>query len=191
MANLTSPTTFRTETGVSVPSVTAEQMLKVDRIATAEFGLGILQMMENAGRTLAQHVLEMLEEEQGPVVVLAGSGGNGGGGLCCARHLHNRGIDVRIVLGRDEAEMAGPAQHQLHTLRAAGLCPKGGTSVLTTLRQSSIAVDALIGYSLRRAPRGRLADLIAACKRALCAGRAWFAEGRRLPHLSSSPSARK
>ncbi|MFZ1551589.1 MAG: NAD(P)H-hydrate epimerase, partial [Anaerolineae bacterium] len=34
----------------------------------------------------------------GRVVVLAGAGGNGGGGIACARHLHNRGFDVAIVL---------------------------------------------------------------------------------------------
>ena len=41
---------FRTEDGVPVPAVTAEQMREVDRVAVKEFGLGILQMMENAGR---------------------------------------------------------------------------------------------------------------------------------------------
>jgi NAD(P)H-hydrate epimerase len=40
---------FRTEDGIIVPAVTAEQMREVDRIAVEEFGLGILQMMENAG----------------------------------------------------------------------------------------------------------------------------------------------
>ena len=163
MAEQNSPARFRTEQGFSVPSVTAEQMREVDRIATAEFGLGILQMMENAGRTLAQNVLEMLDAEEGPVAVLAGSGGNGGGGLCCARHLHNRGVDVRIILSKEEAAMAGPALHQLRILRAAGLHPEGEGSVHTVLLQSKIAVDALIGYSLRGAPRSRAAALIAAC----------------------------
>ena len=31
---------------------TAEQMREVDRMAVAEFGLGVVQMMENAGRSL-------------------------------------------------------------------------------------------------------------------------------------------
>jgi len=35
---------FRTEDGIEVPAVTAEQMREVDRIAVEEFGLDILQM---------------------------------------------------------------------------------------------------------------------------------------------------
>ena len=52
---------FQTEEGLVVPAVTAEQMREVDRIAVDEFGLGILQMMENAGRNLAQNVMDMLD----------------------------------------------------------------------------------------------------------------------------------
>jgi len=65
---------FRTEDGVVVPAVTAEQMREVDRIAVEEFGLGILQMMENAGRSLALNVMEMLDSADGEVTVLVGSG---------------------------------------------------------------------------------------------------------------------
>ena len=54
---------FQTEEGLVVPAVTAEQMRKVDRIAVEDFGLGILQMMENADRNLAQHVMAMLDGE--------------------------------------------------------------------------------------------------------------------------------
>jgi len=75
---------FRTAEGVVVPALTAAQMLEVDRLAMEEYGLTILQMMENAGRNLAGNVMEMLGRAQGNVTVLAGSGGNGGGGICCA-----------------------------------------------------------------------------------------------------------
>jgi NAD(P)H-hydrate epimerase len=88
---------FRTEDGIPVPAVTAEQMREVDRIAVEDFGLGILQMMENAGRNLAQNVLGMLDGRRGEVTVLVGSGGNGGGGLCCARHLHKRDTSTTVA----------------------------------------------------------------------------------------------
>ena len=52
---------FRTENDVNVPSITAEQMREVDRIAVEEFGLGILRMMENAGRNLAGNALDLLD----------------------------------------------------------------------------------------------------------------------------------
>ena len=77
---------FWTEEGVCVPAVTTEQMREVDRIAVEKFGLTILQMMENAGRSLAENILDMLDDERGEVAILVGGGGKGGGGLCCARH---------------------------------------------------------------------------------------------------------
>jgi len=154
---------FRTEDGIVVPAVTAEQMRQVDRIAVEEFGLGILQMMENAGRNLAENVMDMLDSARGEVTVLAGAGGNGGGGLCCARHLHNRGFKVWVVLDRDPSILRAAAANQLNILQAAGLQPADPTKASELMRRSQIVVDALIGYSLRGAPQGRAAELIDLC----------------------------
>jgi NAD(P)H-hydrate epimerase len=146
-----------------VPAVTAEQMREVDRVAVETFHLSILQMMENAGRNLAHHVMDMLGASSGEVTVLAGAGGNGGGGLCCARHLHNRGFHVHIVLDRGAEALTGAARNQLDILRAAGVEPVEDTSIETALRQSDMVVDALIGYGLHDQPRGRTAELIDQC----------------------------
>lgn len=169
---------FRTGSGLPVPAVTADQMREVDRIAVEDFGLGILQMMENAGRNLALSVLDMLGREEVPpqavsghggpgrrpeVAVLAGSGGNGGGGLCCARHLHNRGFRVSVLLSKDPENLRGAAADQLRILRAADVRPVALVEADEVLRRSRIVVDALIGYSLRGAPRGRTAELIGRC----------------------------
>jgi NAD(P)H-hydrate epimerase len=181
---------YCTPDGTSVPPLTAEQMREVDRIAVQEFGLGILQMMENAGRTLALHVIDMLGQVDGAapvrsssrdrgslskasqagaggkallVTVLAGSGGNGGGGLCCARHLHNRGFGVDIVLSKEPGELQGAAREQLDVLRAAGVQPLAASQARASIAGAQIVVDALIGYSLRGAPRGRTAELIEQC----------------------------
>ncbi len=48
-----------TKEDIPVPVVTAEQTREADRIAVVEFGLGVLQMMENAGRNLAANTMEM------------------------------------------------------------------------------------------------------------------------------------
>jgi len=154
---------FRTEDGIVAPAVTAEQMQEVDRIAVEEFGLGILQMMENAGRNLAENVLYMLNGDRGEVTVLAGSGGNGGGGLCCARHLHNRGFRVWVVLSKEAAALTGAARNQLQILQAAGLQPVAPSQAEEVIRRAEIVVDALIGYSLHGAPRGKAAELIELC----------------------------
>ncbi len=160
---------FRTPSGIVVPAVTADQMREIDRIAVEEFDLSILQMMENAGRILAAHVMELLGAggPAGPasrqVTVLAGSGGNGGGGLCCARHLHNRGIEVSIALDRDPAALRGAARNQMGILRAAGAQSLARSEAGVALRRASLVVDALMGYGLRGAATGRAAELIDLC----------------------------
>lgn len=73
----------RTLDGTAGSAATVEKTREVDRVAVEEFSLSILQMMENAGRNLALHVIDMLEGGRGQVTILAGPGGNGGGGLCC------------------------------------------------------------------------------------------------------------
>lgn len=156
---------FRTEGGVTVPTVTADQMREVDRVAMEDFGLGVLQMMENAGRNLVQEVWDLLEDDVGQVAILAGSGGNGGGGLCCARHLHNRGFRVQVVLTKNPAVLKGPARNQIEILRAAGVEAVDFSQAEDVIRRARLVVDAMIGYSLRGAPRGRAGELIDLCNR--------------------------
>ena len=156
---------FQTVEGTTVPTVTSDQMREVDHIAEEEFGLGVLQMMENAGRNLTQNVLDMLGGMPDQVTVLVGSGGNGGGGLCCARHLHNRGVKVNVVLDRESDTLRGSAQHQWYILRAAGLEPTHPIQTDAVIHRSQLVIDALIGYSLRGVPRGRAAELIDSCNR--------------------------
>jgi NAD(P)H-hydrate epimerase len=160
---------FQTDQGLAVPSVTAGQMREIDRIAMEDLNLGILQMMENAGRNLAQNAMDRLHagesRQASGITVLAGAGGNGGGGLCCARHLHNRGFRIHLVLDREPNTLRGAAGRQLQILRAAGLQPAEPADAQEAIRGAKLVVDALIGYSLRGEPRGRAAELIDLCNR--------------------------
>lgn len=154
---------FQTETGAQVPAVSAEQMLEVDRLAMETYHLGILQMMENAGRNLAHNVLELIAEDKAEVTILAGSGGNGGGGICCARHLHNRGINTHIVLSRSIEELGEAGRHQFKILQTAGVQLVHPSNAEDVIQSAGLVVDALIGYGLRGAPHGLTADLIQMC----------------------------
>ena len=151
---------FKIKNGQIIPSVTEDQMREVDRIAMDDFRLGVLQMMENAGRNLALNVMDMLGSHAGEVTILAGSGGNGGGGICCARHLHNRGVKVHLILDRESHALRGSALTQFRILEKAGLGVVNPNDAEQALKKSDIVIDALIGYSLRGAPEGRTAELI-------------------------------
>lgn len=133
----------------AIPWLTTAQMEAADTLAVGEFGISLLQMMEHAGAALADVV--MAAAPTGPVTVLSGGGNNGGGGLCAARHLVNRGREVRVVLSGCVNDAGA---HHLHTLQEMGIEPAaepfGGGPV----------IDALVGYGIRGALRGRAADLV-------------------------------
>ncbi|MFC7028350.1 hypothetical protein ACFQH8_14720 [Halomicroarcula sp. GCM10025710] len=53
---------FATQDSNPVTAVTADEMRDVDRVAVETFGIDLLQMMENAGRSLSTIVRETLAE---------------------------------------------------------------------------------------------------------------------------------
>jgi NAD(P)H-hydrate epimerase len=155
---------FQTAEGFPIPALTEDQMRTVDRIAVEDFGLGLLQMMENAGRNLALVAIDMVAEQNDvEITVLAGSGGNGGGGICCARHLHNHGYSINLFLGKPPEEYRGAPRNQLQILANAGVEPLPTSVAAGAIERSALVIDALIGYSLRGAPSGLVADLIRLC----------------------------
>lgn len=154
--------------GANVPSVTAEQMAEVDRSAIEDYGVTLLQMMEQAG----SHLAEVVRVEIGgdlvgrSVVVAVGPGNNGGGGLVAARHLANRGAIVRVVLARPALRMTEAARHQLATLIAMGTECCVATYDLedneleSVLAGADLIVDAVLGYRIDSAPRDEAERLI-------------------------------
>jgi len=157
---MTENVTFVTAGGSVLPALTELQMREVDRIAMEDFGLGVLQMMENAGRNLALHAIENVDDPSAEIVILAGSGGNGGGGISCARHLRNRGYRVRLFLTRDPSELRGSAGAQYKIVERAGLVATSVSEAEERIKPAALVIDALIGYSLKGAPRGITEHLI-------------------------------
>lgn len=150
--------------GTAVPYVTSDQMREVDRLMVEEYGVLLIQMMENAGRHLA-HVARVHFLDGDPrskrVLVLAGAGGNGGGGLVCARRLHSWGAEVTVHLSRPASALAEAPRLQLSILERLGVAAKV-TSGEVALSEADLIGDALIGYSLNGAPSGASAALIRA-----------------------------
>lgn len=155
------PTPFPTIPRSSLPLLSAEQMREVDRLMIETFGIVLMQMMENAGRNLADLAQAMLENDamDRPVLVLAGRGNNGGGGLTAARHLNNRGAEVQVIISHPFDSFSGVPAHQLQALLAMGVSiTESGDG--WELPSADLVIDALIGYGLAGNPRGAVADLI-------------------------------
>lgn len=162
-----SPETLRTATALpelaaaDLPALTREQMREVDRLMIQEFGIQLLQMMENAGLVLAELVrLHLGVSVRGRrVVVLAGQGNNGGGGLAAARRLSCWGADVQVILSGAAEDVRDVPALQLGVLKNMGVPVRRFAG---SLPPHEVIIDAVIGYGLEGAPRGTALDLIEA-----------------------------
>ena len=153
------PRRWPTAAADDVAWLTTEQMVEVDRIMIDELHIELIQMMGNAGRNLAHLVVGLYRPRA--VTVYAGSGGNGGGGLVAGRHLANLGVATTVIPSRPASEMTPVPAHQLDIVDRMGI----DVDPATAPTSSSVAIDALLGYSLAGAPRGRTAALIEAVGR--------------------------
>ena len=133
--------------------LSAAQMVEVDRIMMEDLHIELIQMMENAGRNLAQLSIDRYNPVR--VTVCAGSGGNGGGGLVAARHLHVAGLDVSVVLSSTRDRYGPVPLHQLDIIDRLRIPITDSAP-----SHSDLVIDAVIGYSLRGAPRGLAAEVI-------------------------------
>ncbi len=144
-----------------VPVVTAAQMAEVDRIAVDELGISIEMLMENAARGVATAARALLGSTGGRrIVCLAGTGNNGGDALAAARRLHGWGARVRCVLAEDPGRLHGDLNRRQHDVARRLGIPVAGPGG-ADLGDADLLVDGLLGYSVRGAPRGNVARLIA------------------------------
>ncbi|HUT21445.1 MAG TPA: NAD(P)H-hydrate epimerase, partial [Anaerolineae bacterium] len=137
-------------------------MREVDRAMVEDHRIELLQMMEDAGRNLADLARGRFlhgNPDGRAVVALAGSGGNGGGALVCARRLANWRVDIRVYLTRPANSMARVLAHQLDIPRHLGV-PAVPAEMAGDARGGDLVIDRIVGYSLSGAPRGAAADLI-------------------------------
>ncbi len=141
-----------------IPAITAQQMIEVDRLMMKEYGIQLIQMMENAGRNLAELGRRILggSVNKKRIAVLCGSGNNGGGGLVAARHLHNWGADVMIKLLASQEKLKEIPAHQYGILQHIGISDLGELD----LTRADLIIDAMIGYGLTGDPRDEAAEWI-------------------------------
>lgn len=140
-----------------IPAITTAQMAQVDRLMVEEYGILLIQMMENAGRNLAELARRKLGGTVNRrVTVLCGAGNNGGGGLVAARHLLNWGADVQVKIAADFRSVKDVPARQWKILQAMGIKDSG----MPDLSKVDLILDALIGYGLVGDPHGLVATWI-------------------------------
>jgi hydroxyethylthiazole kinase-like uncharacterized protein yjeF len=141
-------------------------MADADRIASAELGIPLELLMENASRQIAVAARLVVGGVAGKkIVALAGSGNNGGDALGALRHLSGWGATVSARLS-GAAERLRPLARQQHDILAKLGVP------LDAAMDADLLIDGLLGYSVAGPPRDAVSELIRA------------ANGSRLPILA-------
>jgi len=151
----------------SMPWLTTEQMIEVDRIMVDDLHIGLAQMMESAGLGLARLARGRFladDPRDRRVVVLAGPGGNGGGALVAARRLHGWGAEVTVVTSAPDDRFVDVPAEQLDRVDRLDIARLDAADV-DRLGTFDLVLDGVIGYSLSGAPRGPAAVLIGAADR--------------------------
>ncbi len=149
--------------------VDAETMRTLDERAVSEFAMKGLQLMENAGRAVAQVVLREVRRKKAQparVAILCGKGNNGGDGFVCARHLLNAGVDVSILALAPPGAYRGDSRVNVRTWQKMGgnLALIGSARDLeknsSALQHATVVVDALLGTGITGGARGLYAEVI-------------------------------
>src|ERR1700747_2639450 len=87
--------------------LTTAEMAEADRLTIAG-GVAGIELMENAGRAVADGVAAR-HRAGSRIIVVAGPGNNGGDGFVAARLLAERGYAVRLMLNGSSDRLKGDA----------------------------------------------------------------------------------
>jgi NAD(P)H-hydrate epimerase len=133
--------------------LTTQEMAEADRRAVA-LGVPSLTLMENAGRVVADEA-EKMTPRGSKVIVMCGPGNNGGDGFVAARHLKERGYDVRVAGLVPVERLKGDA-----AVMARRWGVSAGAVHPSLVEGAALIIDALFGAGLDRPLSGAAADAI-------------------------------
>jgi ADP-dependent NAD(P)H-hydrate dehydratase / NAD(P)H-hydrate epimerase len=150
-----------------VKALTAAQMREADRLTTERYGIPSLQLMENAGASVADYLSQTFPQLSARrIVVFCGKGNNGGDGFVVARRLRERNAPPRVFLFSERSELRGDAATNMRRWQDGG----GELRVVNSadqwvaarevLDETDLVIDALLGTGVKGPVKGLLASVI-------------------------------
>ncbi len=145
-----------------VQTISSREMRALE-VNAEYFGLNLLQLMELAGRNIAQEII-VRYPKKGKTVIFCGLGGNGGDGFVAARHLLSAGFEVSVVLvgkGRDINHEATLKNYQiLQSLQGkVPIIEVTDSSTIPTI-EADIIIDALLGTGTKGKLKAPIAQVV-------------------------------
>lgn len=152
------------------PIVTSAQMRAMDDYAVAQCGVSSLALMENAGTSIAEWIVQYFSQREIPiphVAILCGPGNNGGDGFVIARRLAEAGMTVTVLATLPEHQLKGDARANAQKLTNSKVQWSTLTDSITPpdLTRFDLIVDALYGTGFHGSISGVSAALIDSANR--------------------------
>ncbi len=144
-------------------AITSREMQALE-LNSEYFGVSRLQLMENAGRAVAEAILARFKPTKTKVAVFCGLGGNGGDGFVAVRHLASHGFKVTVILAGKSKDITNEeAQRNWLALQSLGdvisLREAYDSSLIPSV-EANVVVDALLGIGLKGPARPPILQMI-------------------------------
>jgi len=165
--------------------LTVEEMRRLEAAAD-EAGHSYDEMMERAGRGVAEAVMARLSISDRRVLVLVGPGNNGGDGLVAARYLSEAGANVACYLlkRRDEEDANFAAVRERELFVADATSDQSWRVLHQLVTSADVVIDALLGTGVHLPLEGTVAVMLERVSQGLKTGRSERAAARRVVGLN-------
>lgn len=130
--------------------ITAQDVHVLDRNAEY-FGTPTKQLMENAGKAVANFIHTDLPDDKKNILILCGTGNNGGDGFVAARHLYQNHPTTLMLLGNPHDIKTDIARKNYHLLTKSNIpiyTKKDIKKLPDLLTNHNIIIDAMLGIGL-------------------------------------------
>jgi hydroxyethylthiazole kinase-like uncharacterized protein yjeF len=128
------------------------------------YGISLLQLMETAGRNIAEEIAARFQPKKTRVTIFCGSGGNGGDGFVAARYLTCLGFKVEVILSGKASNITSESAQRnwiaLQPLRNIISIKEIKDSTLIPDVKAEVLVDALLGIGLKGKLRPPILQLV-------------------------------
>src|SRR5262245_62568724 len=131
------------------PCLDADEMRAVDRWAIEERGVPSLELMETAGRAVAEAAAEIAGSSR--AAVICGKGNNGGDGLVAARALRELGFEVEALLLAPGEQLSDDSKANLE--RFEGAREVDPSEIPSAIEGTGVVVDAVFDTGFDGTPR--------------------------------------
>lgn len=144
--------------------VTADLMRRIDATAIEMRGIPGPELMENAGRGIAEAIRDgiMGDPKSQAVTVICGKGNNGGDGFVVGRYLHEYGCKVDLYYPAPDEKLSDDAKLNLGRARELEISihPVEKIQDFPEIIEADFIIDAIFGTGFSGAPRGLPGEMI-------------------------------